>query len=46
MYNLYSILKTPEHDVVLVRQLHLVSPALFPSGCGFEPTSCTVFTLI
>jgi hypothetical protein len=31
MYNLYSILKTSEHDVLLVRQLHPVSPALLPS---------------
>jgi hypothetical protein len=23
MYNLYSILKTPKHDVLLVRRLHL-----------------------
>jgi hypothetical protein len=37
IYNLYSILKTYEHDVILVRQLYLVSPALFPSGHGFEP---------
>jgi hypothetical protein len=44
MYNLYSTLKTPEHDVLLVRRLHPVSPA--PSsirGRGFELTSCTVF---
>jgi hypothetical protein len=37
MYNLYSILKTLEHDVVLVRRLHPVFPALLPSGHGFEP---------
>jgi hypothetical protein len=37
MYNLYSILKTPEYDVLLVRQLYLVSPALLASGRGFEP---------
>jgi hypothetical protein len=37
MYNVYSILKTPDHDVLLVRWLHLVSPALLPSGRGFEP---------
>jgi hypothetical protein len=36
MYNLYSILKTIYHDVLLVRRLHLVSPALLPSGLGFE----------
>jgi hypothetical protein len=37
MYNLYSILKTSEHDVLLVRRLHPVSPALLPSGHGFGP---------
>jgi hypothetical protein len=37
IYNLYSILKTFEHDVVLVRQLYLVSPVLLSSGHGFEP---------
>jgi hypothetical protein len=37
MYNLYSILKTTEHDVLLVRQLHPVSFALLPTGCGFKP---------
>jgi hypothetical protein len=31
MYNLYSILKTLDHDVLLVRRLHLVSYALLPS---------------
>jgi hypothetical protein len=30
MYNLYSILKTPDYDVLLVRQLHPVYPALLP----------------
>jgi hypothetical protein len=37
MYNLYSILKTLEHDVLLVRRLYRVSPILLPSGCGFVP---------
>jgi hypothetical protein len=37
MYNLYSILKTPEHDVLLVRRLHPVSLAFLPSGRGFGP---------
>jgi hypothetical protein len=37
IYNLYSILKTFEHDVLLVRQLYSVSLALLPSGHGFEP---------
>jgi hypothetical protein len=37
MYNLYSILKTPEHNVLLVRRLHSVSSAILPSGRGFEP---------
>jgi hypothetical protein len=37
MYNLYSILKTLNHDFLLVRRLHPVSPALLPSGRGFEP---------
>jgi hypothetical protein len=36
-YNLYSILKTYEHDVLLVRQLHLVSPAHLPSEHEFGP---------
>jgi hypothetical protein len=37
MYNLYSILKTPEHDVLLVSWLHPVSLALHPPEHGFEP---------
>jgi hypothetical protein len=37
MYNLYSILKTPKHDVLLVRRLHAVSPTLLPSRRGFKP---------
>jgi hypothetical protein len=37
MYNLYSIFKTPQHDVLLVRRLHPVSHALLLSGRGFEP---------
>jgi hypothetical protein len=37
MYNLYSILKISEHDVILVRRLHSVSPALLSLGYGFEP---------
>ena len=37
MYNLYSLFKTPEYDVLLVRQLHPVSFTLLPSGCGFKP---------
>jgi hypothetical protein len=38
MYNSYSILKTSEHDVLLVKQFHLVSLTLLPLlGCGFEP---------
>jgi hypothetical protein len=43
MYNLYSIIKTPEHDVLLVRRLHPVSPALFHQGMGSNPTSYTAF---
>jgi hypothetical protein len=43
MYNLYSIIKIYEHNVLLVRRLHLVFPALLPLGCGFEPTYCTAF---
>jgi hypothetical protein len=35
MYNLYSILKTPEHDVLVVRQLHPMSPTILSLGCGF-----------
>jgi hypothetical protein len=34
---IYSILKTHEYDVLLVRRLHLMSPALLPSRCGIEP---------
>jgi hypothetical protein len=37
MYNLYSILKTPEHDVLLVGQIRPMSPTLLPLGCGFKP---------
>jgi hypothetical protein len=36
IYNLYSILKTTEYDVLLVRQLHPDSPALIPLGHGFK----------
>jgi hypothetical protein len=50
MYNLYSIIKTPVYDVLLVRRLHPVSPTLLPSGRGFEPhllhRFLTNFTLI
>jgi hypothetical protein len=38
MYNLYSILKILEYDVLLVRWFHLVPLALLPLlGCGFKP---------
>jgi hypothetical protein len=45
MYYLYSILKTIDHDVLLVRRLHSVSPALLQSvssaliqsRLGFKP---------
>jgi hypothetical protein len=37
IYNLDSILKTYEHNVILVRQLYSMSPALLPLGHGFEP---------
>jgi hypothetical protein len=37
MYNIYSILKTLDYDVLLVIRLHSVSPALLPLGFGFEP---------
>jgi hypothetical protein len=37
MYNLHSILKIPEHDILLVRRLHPVSLALLPLERGFEP---------
>jgi hypothetical protein len=36
IYNVYSILKTFKVDVLLVRWLHSVSPALLQSGRGFE----------
>jgi hypothetical protein len=35
MYNLYSLLTTLEHDVLLVKWLHPVSPVLLSSGRGF-----------
>jgi hypothetical protein len=37
MYNLYSLLKTHEHDVLLVKQLYPVPPALLSLERGFEP---------
>jgi hypothetical protein len=37
IYNLYAILKTSKHYVLLVRQFHLVSSALLPLGHGLEP---------
>jgi hypothetical protein len=38
MYNLYSILKTLEHGVILVRRLHPLSPTLLSLlGRRFEP---------
>jgi hypothetical protein len=38
MYNLYSILKILEHDILLVRRLHPVSLAFIPLlRRGFEP---------
>jgi hypothetical protein len=35
IYNLNSIFKTSDHDVLLIRQLHPVSLALLPSEYGF-----------
>jgi hypothetical protein len=37
IYNLYFILKTFDDDVLLVKQLHLVSLILLPSGYEFKP---------
>jgi hypothetical protein len=37
MYNLYSIFKTLEHDILLVRQFHLVSPVLLLSRHELKP---------
>jgi hypothetical protein len=37
MYNLYSILKTPDHNVLLAKRFHPLSHALLASRCGFEP---------
>jgi hypothetical protein len=38
IYNLYSVLKTSEHDVLLIRRLHPVySTFLLSSKHGFEP---------
>jgi hypothetical protein len=37
MYNLYSILKIIDHDVLLVRRLHLVSSTLLSLGLRFKP---------
>jgi hypothetical protein len=39
MYNLYSVLKTLEHDLLLVRRLRPVSPALLPSGRTCRPST-------
>jgi hypothetical protein len=39
MYNLYSILKTLEHDVLLVRRLRPVSSALLPSERTCRPST-------
>jgi hypothetical protein len=49
MYNLYSILKTHEYDVLLVRRLHLVSrPSSFRALVRTTPPApfLTNFTLI
>jgi hypothetical protein len=35
--------KNINHDVLLVRWLHLVSPALLPSGLGFKPHLLQLF---
>jgi hypothetical protein len=43
MYNLYLILKTFDHYVLLVRRLHSVSPVSLPSGLGFEPHPAPLF---
>jgi hypothetical protein len=43
MYNLYSILKTYEHDVLLVRRLHQCLPPFFHQSVGSNPTSCSVW---
>jgi hypothetical protein len=37
IHNLYSILKTSEYDVLLVRQLYLMYVALLQSRHGFKP---------
>jgi hypothetical protein len=39
-------IKTHEHDVLLVRQLHPVSPPFFHQGVVLNPTSCTVFNIL
>jgi hypothetical protein len=41
MYNLYSILKITNYDVLLVRHFHLVL-ALLSSGRRFKPTFCII----
>jgi hypothetical protein len=37
IYNLYSILKISEHNVLLVRQLHPATLVLLPTRHGLEP---------
>jgi hypothetical protein len=37
IYNLYSILKTFDHDVLLVKQLHLLSLVFLSSRHRFKP---------
>jgi hypothetical protein len=37
MYNFNSIIQTREHDVLLVRWLHLISLAFLTSGHVFKP---------
>jgi hypothetical protein len=49
MYNLYSILQTPEHDVLMVKQLRSVSSTLLPSGCGLRvqtPPPAPLFNML
>jgi hypothetical protein len=37
MYNIYSIFKTLDYDVLLVIRLHSMSSTLLSSGFGFKP---------
>jgi hypothetical protein len=45
MYNLYSLLYTPEHNVLLVRQLRL-APPFFHQVVGSSPPHALLFNIL